>query len=155
MDHSRSMPIKIHSRKAGKFLPGFIKTLTLRVIVNNHPAIRKIRGRNLEHQAAMQTVNNHDIKLFIQAVEGLPHKGFLWLKLNRRTINLGIAPRNTLDFLNPARVCLKGSHVSGYPPPQNFVLCPQWLSSNLSPDSQATFVVKVLSFSGFNQTSRM
>lgn len=65
MDHSRSMPIKIHSHKAGKFLPGFIKTITLRIVANNHSVIRKIRDRNLEHQAAMQTVNNNDVKLFV------------------------------------------------------------------------------------------
>ena len=123
MNHTRGMPIKIHSHKAGKFLPGFIKTITLRIVTNHHPAIRKIWHRNLEHRATIHTVNNNDIKFFIQAVERLPHKDCLLLKLNRRMINLNIAPRNTLDFFNPARVRLKGSHVSGYPP-QNFVLCP-------------------------------
>ena len=118
MDHTRGMPIKIHSHKARKLLPGFIKAITLRVVANYHPVIHKIRHSNLEHRAAMQTVNNNDIKLFIQAVECLSHKGGLLRKLNRRMINLDIAPRNTLDFLNPARVCLKGSHVSGYPPPE-------------------------------------
>ena len=118
MDHARGMPIKIHSHKARKLLPGFIKTITLRIVTNHHPVIRKIWHRNLEHCATMQTVNNNDIKLFIQAVERLPHKDCLLLKLNRRMINLDIAPRNTLDFLNPARVCLKGGHISGYPPPR-------------------------------------
>ena len=112
------MPIKIHSHKARKFLPGFIKAITLRIVANYHPAIRKIRHSNLQHRAAMQTVNNNDIKLFIHAVECLPHKGGLLLKLNRRMINLDITSSNTLDFLNPARVRLKGSHVFGYPPPR-------------------------------------
>ena len=31
----------------------------------------------------------------------------------------------------------------------------RWLSSNMSPDDQATLAAKGLSFSGFNQTSRM
>ena len=123
MDHTWGMPIKIHSHKAGKLLPGFIKAITLRIVANYHPAIRKIRHSNLEHFATIQTVNNNDIKFFIRAVECLPHKGGLLLKLNRRMINLDIAPRNTLDFFNPARVCLKGGDISGYPP-QNFVLCP-------------------------------
>ena len=105
-------------------MPGFIKAITLRVVTNYHPVMHKIRHSNLEHHATMQTVNNNDIKLFIQAVECLPHKDCLLLRLNRRMINLDIAPRNTLDFFNPARVCLKGGHISGYPPPQNFVLCP-------------------------------
>ena len=117
MDHTWGMPIKIHSHKTGKLLPGFIKAITLRVVANYHPVIRKIRHSNLEHFAAIQTINNNDIKFFIQAVECLPHKGGLLLKLNRRMINLDIAPRNTLDFLNPACVCLKGGHISGYPPP--------------------------------------
>ena len=117
MNHARGMPIKIHSHKARKLLPGFIKAITLRIVANYHSAIRKIWHSNLEHRAAMQTVNNNDIKLFIQAVECLPHKDCLLLKLNRRMINLDIASRNTLDFLKPARVCLTGGHISGYPPP--------------------------------------
>lgn len=123
MDHARGMSIKIHSHKARKLLPGFIKAITLCVVANYHPVIHKIRHGNLEHRDAMQTVNNNDVKLFIQTVECLSHKDCLLLKLNRRMINLDIAPRNTLDFLNPARVCLKGGHISGYPL-QNFVLCP-------------------------------
>ena len=125
MDHARGMPIKIHSHKAGKLLPGFIKAITLRIVANHHPAVCKPRHRNLKHQAAMQTVNNNDIELFIQAIECLPHKDCLLLKPNRRMINLDIAPRNTLDFLNPARVCPKGSHISGYPPPRISCFAPR------------------------------
>ena len=36
MDHARGMPIKIHSHKAGKFLLGFIKAITLRIVTNYH-----------------------------------------------------------------------------------------------------------------------
>ena len=108
MDHTRGMPIKIHAHKARKLLPGFIKAITLRVVANHHSVIRKIWHRNLEHRAAMQIVNNNNVKLFIQAVECLPHKDCLLLKLNRRMINLDITPGNTLDFLNPTKKSMAG-----------------------------------------------